>query len=111
MPPKMRCPKHDAFGPFHHVGLGRGAECADRRSFPARTMSAVETLLRQGDQHAAAGDLAGALAAYETATKEHPGHADAWLRHGAALTELHRPGEALASYAMAENLAPSRPEI
>ena len=74
-------------------------------------MSEVDAILRRGDQRAADGDAAGALAEYESATRLYPDHADSWLRHGAALTELHRPAEALASYARAKALAPNRPEI
>lgn len=55
--------------------------------------------------------MAGAFAEYGTAVQQYPDHADSWLRHGAALTELHRPAEALTSYARAQALAPDRPEI
>ncbi len=74
-------------------------------------MTAADAILRRGDNCAAQGDLAGALAEYEKAIQQHPDFADTWLRHGAALSELHRPIEALASYAKAQALAPNRPEI
>ncbi len=57
----------------------------------------------------AAGDRAGAAAAFEAATQAHPDSAPAWLNLASTLAELGRPREALAAAREAERRAAGGP--
>jgi tetratricopeptide (TPR) repeat protein len=62
-------------------------------------------LLRQG------GDVAGALADYESALVIAPNFLEGWMHRGALLTETGRGTDALASYDRAQALAPQSGDV
>jgi hypothetical protein len=66
--------------------------------FTGRAAAQAEALLRQGDQYAAAGDLALALQRYDQADVLRPGDAQTTLRIATTLDKQLRPIEAILRY-------------
>jgi tetratricopeptide (TPR) repeat protein len=69
-------------------------------SAAGRAAAQADALLRQGDEYAAAGDLARALDRYDRADIIRPGHADTNLRIATTLDKSLRPIEAALRYRM-----------
>jgi len=78
-------------------GFRTVASPADATS-AGRSAAQAEALLRQGDQYAAAGDLALALARYDQADILRPGDAQTTLRIATTLDKQLRPIEAIMRY-------------
>jgi tetratricopeptide (TPR) repeat protein len=79
------------------VALERVNAAAARRAYRsalARWPDNLVAAIGEGNTAYAAGDLAGAEAAYRAATGAHPESADAWNNLAQVLGELHRPAEA-----------------
>lgn len=78
------------------VALERVNAAAARRAYRtalARWADNLVAAIGEGNTAYAAGDLAGAEAAYHAATVAHPESADAWNNLAQVLGELHRPAE------------------
>jgi hypothetical protein len=67
-------------------------------TFAGRAAAQAEALLRQGDEYAAAGDLALALSRYDQADVLNPGNAQTTLRIATTLDKQLRPIEAIMRY-------------
>ncbi|MGE5130364.1 MAG: PA2778 family cysteine peptidase [Sphingomonadaceae bacterium] len=93
------------------VALERVNATAARRAYRtalARWPDNLVAAIGEGNTAYAAGDLAGAEAAYRTATVAHPESADAWNNLAQVLGELHRPAEGRAAALRAVELGGPR---
>jgi predicted Zn-dependent protease len=93
------------------VALERVNATAARRAYRtalARWPDNLVAAIGEGNTAYAAGDLAGAEAAYRAATVAHPESADAWNNLAQVLGELHRPAEGRAAALRAVELGGPR---
>lgn len=93
------------------VALERVNGAAARRAYRtalARWPDNLVAAIGEGNTAYAAGDLAGAEAAYRAATVAHPDSADAWNNLAQVLGELHRPAEGRAAALRAVELGGPR---
>lgn len=93
------------------VALERVNAAAARRAYRtalARWPDNLVAAIGEGNTAYAAGDLAGAEAAYRAATVAHPESADAWNNLAQVLGELHRPAEGRAAALRAVELGGPR---